>query len=224
MIAKASRRVRHLIGGRGYARDPRDYRLEHYASRRSTRTSRFWPDNVWWGNQRQTSQCVGFAWVHLLEDAPVYQEPPHPCIAPSRIYTLAKLVDEWQGEDYEGTSVRAGAKVLRNLGFLTGYAFTRNLTTLINAVLEDGPVVLGTDWLEGMLEPNSRGIIHATGKSVGGHAYLINGVSLITNTFRIKQSWGRDWGQNGHAYLPIEELTYLLNANGEACRPVEVHR
>jgi len=77
---------------------------------------------------------------------------------------------------------------------------------------------VGTNWTERMNNPTSRQyIIHPTGKSVGGHAYMINGVDQDKELFRIKNSWGTGWGDLGMAYIRFDDFEKLLNDQGEAC-------
>jgi C1A family cysteine protease len=33
----------------------------------------------------------------------------------------------------------------------------------------------------------------------------------------LKQSWGREWGKRGHAYLPFEDLERLIAEDGDVC-------
>jgi hypothetical protein len=73
-------------------------------------------DNGWWGDQGRTSRCVAFAGLHFLEDGPVGQRGPAPILDPDFLYHEAQKVDEWPGEEYEGTSVRAGLDILRKRG------------------------------------------------------------------------------------------------------------
>jgi C1A family cysteine protease len=88
-------------------------------------------------------------------------------------------------------------------------------------VLTKGPVVVGTNWYYNMFFPNKLGVISATGKLAGGHAYLINGVDTVKKQFRIKNSWGRRWGQLGHAYISFDDMKKLISQNGEVCLAIE---
>lgn len=204
--------------GRVHVPDARDrkYRLRVSAS---ARTSRYWRDDQWTGDQGDRSSCVGFAWKAYLTSSPVSQLKR---LDPDGLYELCKHRDEWQGESYEGTSVRAGADVLKTLGLLSEYRWATTLDAVVNAVLELGPMVVGTDWHEGMEEPDSEGVIHLTGDVLGGHAYLLTGVNTRRQLFRIRNSWGDDWGQSGRAWLSFADFRKLLRADGEACRATEV--
>src|SRR5215204_1151260 len=62
-------------------------------------------------DQLNQGSCVGHGWTHWENCKPkghaVQQQHPYAVAW----YERAKEVDEWWGTDYEGTSVRAGAKV-----------------------------------------------------------------------------------------------------------------
>lgn len=186
-----------------------------------TITSRQWPDEVWWGNQGNTPTCVGYAWAHYIEDGPVTHVGLKPIISPITIYKEAQKIDEWPGENYAGTSVRAGAKYLHNTKKISSYLWAYDVNTLINTVLNVGPVVVGTNWYYGMFFPDRTGRIRVSGYRVGGHAYVINGVDTRTQLFRIKNSWGRRWGVNGRAFISFSDMTRLIRERGEICLPVE---
>lgn len=193
-----------------------------FYSTNTTSTSRYWDDEQWWGNQGSTSECVAYSWVHWLEDGPFYQAPaPHPIIQPNPVYTAAQRIDEWPGENYNGTSVRAAAKVLQSLGFIQNYFWTNDVNVLANTILNTGPVVVGTVWFRNMFFPNKRtGLITASGPIVGGHAYVVNGVDMKRRLFRIKNSWGRSWGLNGRAFISFTDMVRLIR-NGEVCLAIE---
>lgn len=213
--------------GREYAYDSRDnnYLIENSPlyTTGSTLTVRNWDDEQWWGNQGSTSECVAYAWTHWLEDGPVYQAPaPHPIVNPNTVYKEAQKIDEWPGENYNGTSVRAGAKILQSLGFIQNYLWAYDVNTLANTVLNIGPVVVGTVWYRNMFFPNkTTGLVTASGNIVGGHAYVITGVDTKKRLFRIKNSWGRNWGLNGRAFISFNDMAKLIKLQGEICLAVE---
>jgi len=195
---------------------------------------KYWWDSAWWGDQGHTPQCVAFSWAHWLEDGPTThfykdrdfdpsylnesrQEKHQPLFNPNTIYIEAQKVDAWPGTDYDGTSIRAGAKILQRLGVIGEYRWASTLDDVIQAVLHLGPVVVGTWWYSDMFYPNSKGVITATGNKAGGHAYVINGVNTKTKMFRIKNSWGASWSKGGHAYISFDDFDKLLKDQGEAC-------
>lgn len=202
------------------------------------RQHRYWWDSAWWGDQGSDPFCVAFSWMHWLEDGPTthfyksrdfdpaylneYNKEKHQSLFnPTVIYSEAQKIDEWPGENYEGTSVRAGAKVLRSLGVISEFRWAYTLDEVVQAVLNLGPVVVGTWWYTDMFIPNFKGVIKASGQKAGGHAYIINGVNVKKRMFRIKNSWGRGWGEKGHAYISFDDFEKLLLEDGEACMAFE---
>ena len=180
---------------------------------------KYWWPSGWWGDQGHTPHCVAYSWVHWLIEGPTTQfkgdEKIIPPYNPTTLYHEAQKVDVWQGEAYDGTSVRAGAKILKNAGFIGSYAWAWDLNTTIQAVLTTGPVVVGTTWLYDMFFPDENGIISASGAFQGGHAYLLDGINVNKKLFRIKNSWGRSWGKKGFAYISFDDMEKLILDNGE---------
>jgi len=221
--------------GRLHIPDERDHQFLISAmppAQTSGLTHRYWWANGWWGNQGNLPHCVAFSWMHWVEDGPTTHSKTRtagsgPLYVPSVIYDAAQQVDQWPGTDYEGTSVRAGAKVLRAKGVIQEYRWAFDVNTVIDALLHRGPVVVGTWWHQDMFWPKwdskrGKSIVSATGAKVGGHAYLLNGVSTNLGLVRIKNSWGRNWGQRGHAWISFAHLDQLIRDGGEACLAVEI--
>lgn len=210
--------------GRLSSLDPRDraYALPRGAS---VRTFRSWlaPGPVL--DQGGTSMCVAYSGGKYLLTHPVVNALPD---LPA-LYRDCQLLDEWPGEDYDGTSVRALMKVLKSRGLISEYRWATDCATLANALLERGPVVLGTTWHWDMFVPDRWGYIWPTGGAIGGHAYLAvccnsarRNPDGTVGAIRILNSWGEGWGQRGRAWISFGSVQTLLDDWGEAAMATEV--
>ena len=185
------------------------------------------PRSYTWGCEPHLDQgpdgaCVGFSFAHEAAAKP--QVHPTDYNLAMRIYRRAQQIDEWTGEDYDGTSVLAGAKVMKELGYFESYYWALTLEEMQFGVSRKGPGVLGCWWWSGMMDPDENGYIHPTGKRVGGHAILVKGYNVKAGRFEVHQSWGDQWGQGGDAYISDEDMEKLLLNDGEFCLPVRTLR
>ena len=143
-----------------------------------------------WLDQGTEGACVGHGWTHEFAARPVVvpfpQAVPDGGGFPTRyeaqpfaftFYEWCRRNDEWPGEDYDGTSVAAGAKGAKLLGLVPEYRWSHDADELAVIVSRRGPVVLGIDWWTGMFRPDGRGLLHLSGKVEGGHCLLLNGYS-----------------------------------------------
>lgn len=184
---------------------------------------------IWSGgpvlDQGSTSQCVAYSWTQFLTSAPLMTKLarlPGQSRFMADVYREAQKVDEWPGEGYDGTSVRAGAKVLMTLDRLVEYVWAETMDDLIRYVTTQGPVVGGTDWTEAMFDPRKyRGHLVPEGATVGGHAYLFVGYSRERDAFRIINSWGRLWGSAGRAWILRKNVATLWERGAEFCAAIE---
>jgi hypothetical protein len=171
-------------------------------------------------DQGSEPQCVGAAWSQFVASAPLMtRSGPHM----TAIYQAAKKIDDWPGESYSGTSVRAGVKVLHALGHIESYFWAWGAATVAAFLLGNkGTVVAGTVWTTGMFTPDKHGVIKPEGPSAGGHAYLLVGYNQQEGRFRILNSWGTKWGDGGRAWIEGEDLDRLImDYGGEACTAIE---
>ena len=69
--------------------------------------------------------------------------------------------------------------------------------------------------MTGMMDVDSGGYIHATGSNEGGHCYLYLGVDIEKQAFIIHNSWGKEWGRNGRAFISFDDYEKLRTSDGE---------
>ena len=170
--------------------------------------------------RRDLGTCVGHSWAHEVAARPVVL-PADSALA-LKFYDYAQEHDQWSGRfpDYSGTSVLAGAKAVQAAGLMDEYRWAESFNDALVGISRHGPGVFGTWWRSGMWNTDSNGVLHATGVNEGGHAYLVNGVSMTKRLARIHQSWGVDWGRGGDAFIPLDDLQELFEDGGECCIPV----
>lgn len=211
-----SARRRHF--GRYHAPDDRD---RGYLLRRSesSRTSRLWRAGGQALNQGDTPQCVGYSAFELGRCSPVRQQ----VASPRALYNLAQEFDEWEGRDYDGTSVRGVAKALQIMGVAESYYWAADVETAVAHVLDLGPLLLGVNWYRNMSYPDSSGRVEAKGRFDGGHAVLLRGADTRSELVCLRNSWGRDYGIGGDCLLSFADLDRLIHEDGEACAIVEAH-
>lgn len=228
--------------GRLFTPDTRDtgYLMRRLLAPPSTPipTRKTWPFRIVPYDQGSTGTCVGHAWTHFLACAPM--QTVKGVATPYELYREIVKIDEWAENDAEatgpdsglqfGTSVRAGAEALKTRGHLGSYLWAFNLREAVEWVLTRGPVVMGTNWYDSMMNVNAEGYVKISGSVSGGHAWLLRGVNNKQGIAECVNSWGDRWGVNqkgkierprGHFLITLEDLERLIHENGEACSTVE---
>lgn len=178
-------------------------------------------------DQLDKPHCVAFSWSKWLTTHPVKNSLGEPEAA---FYLDCQRNDAWPGEDYEGTSVRAGANQLKARGFISEYRWAFDSATALDHVLGVGPMVVGTTWWQEMLDPDPHGYIAADGGNMGGHAWLVIGADRdrpnpdgSRGAIRMINSWGPNWGpQHGRAWVTFADFEILIADGGEACAATEI--
>jgi len=206
--------------------------------------SKLWALDTWL-DQGQEGRCVEFGICHdlLAEPEPVLADPfVDGILANRRIYWPAQREDAFPGGSYpgadpqsEGTSVLAGMKVAKELGFYGEYRWALTLNGALRGMSHLGPLILGVNWYEEMGDPDGDGYLHVDGEQTGGHCILAIGHHIVavegfegvikdTNQIDMEQSyiilhnsWGQGWGENGRAKLSIPDFDRLRKEDGEVC-------
>ncbi len=148
----------------------------------------------------------------------------------AEFYKACQRDDEWEGESYDGTSVRAAFKQLQKAGMVSEYRWAFRVGPMVSHILAVGPVVVGTDWHMSMFQEDRHGYIYpGTGTPVGGHAYLVAGADTkrknpdgTTGAVRIVNSWGKGWADRGRAWITLDAMDALLRYDGECATATEV--
>lgn len=182
------------------------------------------PVSAWWPcaiclDQGREGACTGHAVAHEAAAEPVAVPGITGAVA-FEVYRRAKQIDEWPGEDYEGSSVLAAMKAGKERGWYDEYRWAFSEDELAFAIGRLGPAVLGIDWHEGMSSPGTDGLIRPTGPRLGGHAILCNGYDALARVYRLHNSWGPGWGMAGECFISAADLAGLLARDGDACIPV----
>jgi len=174
-------------------------------------------------DQGSEGACVGFGCAHELIAEPVPALSVDNRYARERIYWPAQTIDPWPGgayegaeSYYEGTSLLAGLRTVRRLGWCSEYRWSFTLDDLILGIANCGPAIVATEWLDDMAHPDGTGMIYATGKLQGHHCYIIRGADMDMGMFRIRNSWGEPWGIHGDAFISFEDFWRLMEHEGEA--------
>ena len=192
---------------------------------------KFWEEGIVL-DQGSEGACVGFAWTgELLAEPEAPRQQPEVYYANNLakdFYHEAKKIDEWPGENYDGTSVLAGAQIMQRMGFIGEYRWCFKVDQIRKSILSEGPVVIGIPWFDGMYNTGPGGLVRVSGKSTGGHAILLTGYSpkmkfgnSYHEVFRWRNSWGKAYGVGGSGFIKVGDLANLLSQGGEACVPMQ---
>ena len=167
------------------------------------------------GQRRSKPWCVAFAGMHLLE---MMHRPGIPDTWDMRwTYHECQKIDQWVGEDYDGTSVRAWLALMKREGVISGYFWVPDARTALDYIVDgDKPVIVGSKWTWDMFEPDADGFLWPTGGTAGGHAWVANGGNRARGEVEKTGSWGLDWGDRGRAKMKVAVLDELIQDHGEA--------
>ncbi len=181
--------------------------------------SKSWPGSALRINQGNEGTCVGHAGENWLGAKPIMDKVSHEHA--KFLYDECKKIDGLPAGS-EGTYDRALAKVLVGQGRIERYLWATGPDDFQRWLSNVGPIMVGTNWYEGMFNPSVNGTLSLTGSVAGGHEYLIRRLDLRHNRALIRNSWGAWWGIRGEAWIALDDLFRLVfNEGGDALCAVE---
>lgn len=158
-------------------------------------------------DQKREGACTGFGVQNFLNAAPLMSNGTN--ADAQKLYYRARQIDEWEGEDYDGSSVSAATRAAMELGKVSEWGYLDTHAACCKWILDNrGGLIYGMNWYEGMYTPNAEGYIRPTGKMVGGHCLYERGCSKWLDS-RLYNSWGADWGYHGLAWMSKADKEYM---------------
>ena len=183
-------------------------------------------------DQKLEGACTGFglaAIINILKQ----KRGDKTRVSPRMLYEMAKLHDEWPGEDYAGSSCRGAIKGWYNMGVCSEakwkykannpgslsveramearkntvgayYRVQPRIADFHAALNEAGAIFCSTKTHKGWHSPHkTTRIIPFEQMQMGGHAFAI--VGYDSKGFWIQNSWGKNWGKGGLAIWLYED-------------------
>ncbi len=210
--------------GRHVHHDPlsRHYRVQAAGEPASVQHERHAP--VW--DQGWVGSCTGHAALGCMVTGPFFAQLdetetrmyPLDSRGAMAIYSDATALDGFPGTyppDDTGSDGLSVAKVLKNAGIISGYQHAFGIADLLGE-LQHRPCIVGTAWLSGMNTPDAEGIVRWRGAELGGHEYVCDGYEATRGLVWFTNSWGPEWGKDGHFAMPAEDFAKALDRDGDA--------
>ncbi len=179
-------------------------------------------------NQGQDGACTGFGLAAVINLLIARNTTQKRRVSPHMLYRMARLYDEWPGEEYEGSSLRGALRGFFNNGVCQDalWGRTTDMFASLEAAKDARRTALGAYYrLRPVLSDyhaalNETGAIYASAavhsgwdKPVKGviepkaggplHAFAI--VGYDETGFWVQNSWGRRWGRSGVAHWSYQD-------------------
>jgi C1A family cysteine protease len=160
-------------------------------------------------DQGFTSECVAYAAAGLKRFHEWRQSKVWLGFDPHPLYQVCKTLDGHP--ELNGTSPRVAMEVLRTKGMAASdgtiygietYARQTTVDGIRQALASDGPVILGIRIsIDAFNALSNAEIDESKSGHLAGHCMLIVGYDDELGAFRVRNSWGTSWGDNGHLWL-----------------------
>lgn len=201
--------------------DAKDFPLEEHMRRGVTlRTSREWGyPRAKPFDQGETQHCGGFGFLNWKVGSPINSGGTNK--TGHDLYYFIKDRVEHAPLNEDGVYTRSVGKAALLLGLADKYAFAGSLLTARQFLLTQGGLLAGTIWTYGMMTPDSRGVIHATGPVLSGHLWWLRG--FRDGMWIGEQTWGA-WGINGKFYVPDADMQLIFRQGAELLAMLQVRK
>ena len=186
-------------------------------------------------NQGTEGSCTGHAMVAVAELLYWRKLGSPPDLSERWAYEKAKLHDEWEGTDYEGSSIRGAVKAWANEGIcpeeswpykaknpgkpkpdagakageypIARYERCLGIDHIKHAIHYRGCVIAGANVHKGWFSTIGKETIpfKPDYSQEGGHAITLVGYDDEKEVFWVKNSWGEEWGKEGFAGLTYKD-------------------
>lgn len=184
-------------------------------------------------DQANEGACTGFGLAATINGLLQKKGIEDAWVSQRMLYEMAKLHDEWPGQDYEGSSCRGAIRGWANMGVCRNtewrfvpnqpgrltigrakaarertlgayYRVRPNITDYHAALSEAGVLYASAKVHNGWFAPKGKPkTIKPGGAQIGGHAFAIVGYN--GDGFWVQNSWGPGWGDNGVALWLYED-------------------
>ena len=166
--------------------------------------------------QRKSKPRYDFSeeWVYRLVMHPgggAYPRDAFKILLDNGVCRDAYMPYEDNASDAEKLPFTPSAKALRNAKYYkaSSYARLTSLEEMKQSLVINGPFLLGITWYEEWFSPDEtiKGypiIRPPKGAEVGGHAICVVGYDEEIQAFKIRNSWGPEWGKGGYAWLSYD--------------------
>ncbi len=191
------------------------------------------PRNLHILNQQDEPACTGFALAAVINYLNQQRGDDEKKVSMRMLYEMARRNDEWQGEDYSGSSCRGAIKGWYNMGVaeeslwsyeankpgsfsvaaaknarantIGAYYRLKHRVSDFHAALNEAGVIYCSARVHRGWEQNQvlDGVISANENHSGSHAFAI--VGYDDSGFWVQNSWGEKWGREGLAIWSYED-------------------
>ncbi len=183
-------------------------------------------------NQHSEGACTGFALAAAINmmNAKAGMDDR---VSPRMLYEMAKRHDEWQGEDYAGSSLRGAIHGWKHMGVcaeekwkyfanparrgdltldrarnarnhtLGAYYRLRPEIAEYHAAINETGVVAVSAKVHSGWNDPAEDLIQQQEKTRGAHAFAL--VGYDARGFLVQNSWGKGWGRDGMALWSYED-------------------